>query len=180
MPIRVRRGLLVCLLIAILAWIHCPLRPVVVLGGSMEPTLHHGQVVLLDRARYRKHPMRRGDIVVFRHQGMVQVKRVYALAGEQVWEIRTPDGECVFLADLGPLGPPRRLPARTRSGDYVVATRVPAGSLYVIGDGGNASWDSRHYGPIEAEAVLGRVLLHEHNRIATDQAVARATVPALW
>lgn len=178
MRVRVRRVLLLCVLVAAAAWLWMPVCPTIVLGESMAPTLHNGQVVLLDRTYYRRHPFRRGDIVVFRHQGVVQVKRVYALPGAHVWEVRSPDGESAFLADLSALPAAPRSPARTRLGDRLVLTHVPPGTLYVIGDGGNRSCDSRYYGPILMRSVLGRVRLREETRRATQQAVDRASLRA--
>src|SRR5713226_6418349 len=61
-----------------------PLAMTVVVGHSMEPTLHSGALSLLDRSYYRSHPLRRGDIIVFRQGGDTYIKRVYALAGERL------------------------------------------------------------------------------------------------
>src|SRR5438093_2964686 len=57
------------------------LRPGVVMGNSMSPTLRSGEWFLLDTGAYRDTPPQRGDIVVFRHRSVTYVKRV--LGGEK-------------------------------------------------------------------------------------------------
>src|SRR5438093_13468016 len=60
------------------------LQPMLVQGSSMWPALSSGQVRLLDRDYYDTHPLKRGDVVVFRWHDRTYVKRIYALAGETV------------------------------------------------------------------------------------------------
>lgn len=154
----------------------CPVRPVLVLGRSMEPTLHSGQVVLVHRRHYARNPLRPGDVVVFHHDGMVQVKRIHALPGQRVWEVRYQDSaETVFLLDARTLTRARHLLGREPS-VRITSREVPPGTFYVLGDGGNASLDSRHYGTVPASAVLGKVLLRESPGQAAAQAVDKATL----
>jgi signal peptidase I len=129
-------------------------RPVIILGSSMEPTLHSGQLALLGRGYYRTHPIERGDVVVFRWKGDTYVKRVYALGGEQVKMVCI-QGYCMPLSpELAPkaarLG--RRFPRF-----QLRRLRVPPRSVFVVGDCRSASIDSRSLGPIPAAAILGRV-----------------------
>lgn len=157
-------------------YVWCPVRPVVVLGRSMEPTLHSGQVVLVHRSHYARNPLRRGDVVVFHHDGMVQVKRIHALPGQRVWEVRYQDSEdTVFLLDARTLSRARHLMRREPSA-RITSLEVPPGSLYVLGDGGNASYDSRHYGTVPTSAVLGKVILQESADQAAAQALDKATL----
>ena len=118
---------------------------VTVFGYSMTPTFRHGDRVLLrrtDRGQYRS-----GDVVVlqapeesgWRHpppqsiDGPWQIKRVAAVAGEAV-------PQSVARACGQPVGSP-----------------VPADHLVVIGDGA-VSYDSRSWGFLPADRVLGVVL----------------------
>ncbi len=67
---------------------------------SMEPALHEGSVILGLRfaGEYRK-----GDVIIFEHDGMLLVKRIAACGGETVWadgkEITVPEGCCYVLGD---------------------------------------------------------------------------------
>ena len=100
------------------------------------------------------HKPRRGDVIVFKYPldpGRDFVKRVIGLPGETV-EIRrgvvTIDGlplDEPYLTerDLGTMGP----------------SLVPPESYFVIGDNRNGSSDSRHWGPVPLENIVGKVLV---------------------
>ena len=116
-----------------------PYRPVVVVGDSMWPTLQDGSVVLLDtRSRHGRNILK-GDIVVVKVDGQIMVKRVLALDGYTV---------AGFLGRDEALG-------RHRSR---VMYRVPEGHLLVVGDNRLDSYDSRDFGPVPKDAVIGKVL----------------------
>lgn len=53
-------------------------------SSSMEPTIRQGSFILADRTAYWSSEPAVGDIIVFRHEGKVLVKRVMAIAGESV------------------------------------------------------------------------------------------------
>jgi len=143
----------------------------------MEPTLHDGQVIAVDRHHYRRHPLRPGDVVVFDYDGMVQVKRVHALPGARVWEVHYDSEESAFLLNPRTLDRARWLLGR-QPGAAIRSRDVPSGTLYVLGDGGNSSYDSRYYGPIPASAVIGKALLRDEGGRAAVRAVERATLDA--
>jgi hypothetical protein len=68
-----------------------PLRPTVVQGHSMEPTMRAGLYVL-NTGYYRLHSLEKGDVVVFRYLGETCTKRIYALSGERVLLLKDEDG----------------------------------------------------------------------------------------
>lgn len=147
-------------------------------GHSMDPTLHHGQYILVNKLVYFHfdlnaplrllpgkqdlpkniiypfHMPQRGDIVVF-HAPAEQrdyIKRVIGLPGEHV-VIR--DGN-VFV-DGEQLDEPYLLSPTTCEGlrptcDIV----VPEGSLYVLGDNRPNSSDSRSWETLPLENVVGQ------------------------
>src|SRR5438067_13522341 len=76
---------------SLLSALALPLRPTVVLGQSMAPALRSGRCYVLNTGYYRRHSLKRRDIVVFRHRGLICTKRVYALPGEHVLLLRYDD-----------------------------------------------------------------------------------------
>jgi signal peptidase I len=129
-------------------------RPMVVMGNSMFPSLISGQIALLDSGYYHDHPLQHGDVVVFRRDGATYVKRVYALPGETV----------TLLSSDGYSWPVPRAFA-VRYGRRLIMTpqirlrseRVPPGHFFSLGDNVGASVDSRQLGAIPLDAVVGRV-----------------------
>jgi signal peptidase I len=122
-----------------------------VYGHSMEPNLHTDQRLVVEKVSYRLHGPRRGEIVVLNipNRGPeLLIKRVIALPGETV-EVR--DGN-VFI-DGQQLEEPY-LSTETR-GSYGPLV-VPAGHIFVMGDNRGASNDSRAFGPVPMEQVVGR------------------------
>ena len=122
-----------------------------VLGQSMEPNLHSSQRVVVEKVTYRfLHGPRRGDIVVIDlpEQTDMLIKRVVALPGEEI-DIR---GGKVFIDGILLDEPYLSQPTTGRSGPVT----VPEGYVFVMGDNRGASNDSRAFGPVELERVVGR------------------------
>jgi signal peptidase I len=121
-----------------------------VYGSSMEPNLHTNQRLVVEKVSYHLHAPRRGDVVVIRmpERGPeLLIKRVIALAGETI-EVR---GGVVYI-DGEPLEE-SYLPRKT-TGTYGPTT-IPEGNVFVMGDNRGASNDSRIFGPVPLDRVVG-------------------------
>mgnify|MGYP001566133680 CR=1 FL=1 len=100
------------------------------------------------------HPPRRGDIVVFhfpRDPTRDYVKRVIGLPGETVSMTR---GEVFIDGDL--LDEPYLM---RRDSDNMPSTLVPPDSYFVMGDNRPGSSDSRNWGPVPLDNMVGKVSL---------------------
>ncbi len=147
--------------VAVLSYLvitHYCLQTVQVVGRSMAPTLENARVYMLNRLVYVLHAPQPSDIVVLRdpdEQGF-SVKRVIARAGDLV-TIRS--GK-VFLNNQ-PLSEPY-LPAGTPTYPYSQAHeqtfRLSQNEFFVLGDNRMNSADSRTYGPVTRDHILGRVV----------------------
>jgi len=143
-------------------------------SAAMCPTLVAGDHIFADKAVYRSRAPERGDIVIYQGESADFVKRVVAVAGDEV-EVRgenlilngravpktsSPSEACegasLFEEELGT----RHSIAIDRSsgGTDDFKGRVPEGKVFVLGDNRSSSHDSRHHGPIALDAVKGRVL----------------------
>ena len=153
-------------------------------SASMEPTLVEGDRVLVEKVSYRFGGPQRGDVVVFEKDLVVPtaveeedrslatkigdsfrglfgfptgteqdfIKRVMAVGGDK---IEGRDGDVYVNDELvdepyltegqqtSPFGP----------------TEIPSGKIFVMGDNRNNSDDSRNFGPIDADAVVGHAFL---------------------
>ena len=156
---RWRRNLLLWgLCVLAVLWVF-PVRPGVVLGESMSPTFHSGQVFLLLRLGKDK-AVRPGDVLVLDIGGRVYLKRVYALEGDTVWGVDSVEVEGAPDAVVSPceVQAVRRLARRSAGVGRVVHMSVPAGHVFVLGDAASRSYDSRHFGPVPLGAIRGRVV----------------------
>jgi signal peptidase I len=123
------------------------LEPVLVRGGSMRPTLEPGQRLAV--APLVRPPARGDLVVVARSRQLEVVKRVVGLPGERV-RLRggrlEVDGEAV---------PEPYLAGGSGAGELDL--RLGPAEYLVLGDHRAASTDGRDFGPVGADALLGRV-----------------------
>ena len=126
-----------------------------VIGHSMEPNIHEAQYLLIDKLLYSWGQPRRGDIIVLRPPdvaGEVYLKRVIGLPGESV-EVR--DGR-VYI-DNQPIQESWATKAFPES-NWGPA-QVGANELFVMGDNRPGSRDSRYFGMLTRDRVIGRSFL---------------------
>jgi signal peptidase I len=133
-------------------------------GISMSPTLAHGQFLAVNKLAYVRvhfagregtlfHEPRRGDIVVVRDPGgagVDLVKRIVALPGETI-EIR--DGR-VFISGVRLEEPYIETPGHTS----LRSTILRPDQYFVMGDNREHSQDSRVFGPVRRDAIVGQVV----------------------
>jgi signal peptidase I len=125
-----------------------------VVGTSMEPNLHTGEYLIVDKISYRLGPPQRGDVIVFEPPVSAEgdyVKRVIGLPGELV-EIR--NGQ-VLINDK-PIDEPYVVRPASYSMD---ARRVGPDELFVLGDNRNMSSDSHSWGMLPTDKVVGKALV---------------------
>jgi signal peptidase I len=126
-------------------------KPFTIHQVSMEPTLMEGDRVLINRLVYHFRDVKSGDVVVFRspvNRGEDLVKRVVAVAGDTV-AVR--DGS-LYVNGVARVEP--YLLEQHFEG-YFPETTVPAGHVFVMGDNRNNSGDSRLFGPISTDSIIG-------------------------
>ena len=125
----------------------------IVFGQSMEPNLHPNERLIVDKLSYRVRAPARGDIVVVDMPVIEEmlVKRIVALPGEQVEILRG-----VVYVNGAPLDEP--FAHDMTEYDMPRLTLGPL-SYFVLGDNRGNSNDSRFFGPVTRDQILGRVWL---------------------
>jgi signal peptidase I len=135
-------------LVAAHAFVAEPLR---VVSTSMEPTLKEGDSVLVDKLAGAE--PRRGELIAFRAPDSddVLVKRVVGLGGDRVG---IEDGRLVVNGRRRdePYADPEAIDSV-----FFGPVEVPEEAVFVLGDNRGDSVDSRDFGSVREDAILGRV-----------------------
>jgi signal peptidase I len=122
-------------------------------GFSMEPSLHSGEFVIVNKLAYINGSPKRGDVIVFhfpRDPQQEYIKRVIGLAGD---EVVVSNGTVRVNGEV--LDEPYILQSPAYSGSW----QVPEGQLFVMGDNRNNSSDSHNWGTLELDYVVGKALV---------------------
>ena len=145
-------GLVVLVLAVVCAVL--ALEPVRIGSNSMAPTLTAGERVLVDKVSLHFREPRRGEIVAFYAPDNrdLTIKRVAAVAGDRIAianGVLSVDGRRIHEDYVD---------HNLVKGEYFGPETVPIGTVFVLGDNRDDSIDSRSYGPVLTDDVVGRVL----------------------
>jgi len=125
-----------------------------VYGQSMEPNLHTDQRLVIEKLSYHFHGPRRGDVIVIHDPGgspELLIKRVIGLPGER---ITVTDGR--VYVDGTALDEPYLTQPTTGGGRSWI---VPPLNVFVMGDNRSASRDSRIFGPVPLDQIVGHAVI---------------------
>lgn len=139
---------------------------------SMMPTLTSGDRVVVNRLSYSFGETSRGEVVVFARTGQSDpavtdlIKRVVGLPGET---IQFRDGE-VFIESQRLQEPylllqnstrpkSQAIPGCTQEKPSAELCEIPQGHVFVMGDNRTDSLDSRVFGPIDVDSIVGRAFV---------------------
>lgn len=139
------------------------MQPHQVSGHSMDPTLNNSDYLLTDKVTYRFSQPERGDIVVFHAPdsancvagtGCDYIKRVVGLPNEKI-EVKD---DSIYIDDVKLEEPYLPTGTLTHPGDFTRDRAVTLGprEYFVVGDNRGQSSDSRVWGPILPESIVGR------------------------
>lgn len=135
-------------------------QPFIVSGASMSPTFHTGEYIIVDQVTYRFEEPHRGDVVIFRFPNDPSkyfIKRIIGLPGEVVklangiTTIVDPETHSETVLDEEYL-------ITDKTDDHLSIT-LSSSEYFVMGDNRSASSDSRVWGPVPIDNIVGRALV---------------------
>jgi len=138
------------------------IQPFYVKGASMEPNLYDHEYLIINEIGYRFDEPQRGDIVVFKYpldQSQFFIKRIIGLPGEKV-EIK--DG-MVYLYTIDEIGSKKQYVLNETYLEPGIKTHgnrtyiLEDDEYFVLGDNRSQSLDSRSFGPVYQENIMGKV-----------------------
>jgi signal peptidase I len=121
-------------------------------GSSMVPTLSDGQFVMVSRLSYKLGEPNHGDVIVFhypRDPEQEYIKRIIGLPGDNVEMM---NGN-VYVNGQIIEEPYIAADARTTN-----QWNIPANHVFVLGDNRNNSQDSRNFGTVSMENLIGKAI----------------------
>lgn len=133
--------------------------PFIVSGASMEPTFKTGEYLIVDQLSYRLEAPKRGEVIIFHYPQDTSkyfIKRIVGLPGETV-ELRGVD---IYIKN-------KENPNGTKiDQSYIINTKfddavypLDSGQYFVMGDNRGASSDSRTWGPLPEDLIVGRAFV---------------------
>jgi signal peptidase I len=135
-------------------------QPFIVSGASMETTFSTGEYLIVDQLTYHFEEPQRGDVIIFRYPrdpSKFFIKRIIGMPGDSV----RIEGSTVTIANT------THPDGMVLSEEYVLSQRPGSpvfetlgdGEYFVMGDNRDASSDSRAWGVLQREKIVGRALL---------------------
>jgi signal peptidase I len=139
-------------------------QPHKVSGESMMSTLHDGELILTNKIEYRFRQPERGDVITFKAPKDPKkdyIKRIIGLPGEKIeisnnqikiYNKEQPDGFILketYLDDFQVTDPGLYFRADE-------ATEIPTNEYMTMGDNRLNSYDSRAWGTLKKEAIIGK------------------------
>ena len=135
-------------------------QPFLVRGESMEPNFQQGDYLVIDELSFRFRDPERGEVIVLKFPGNTSqryIKRIIGLPGETV-KVQDgkvavlKDGKEIILNESNYLPPNLQTPGNTN-------LSLKDNEYFMLGDNRLFSSDSRQWGVLSKNLIVGRVLL---------------------
>ena len=134
--------------------------PFLVRGQSMEPNFHNFDYLIIDKLTYHFRDPQRGEVVVFKppfDDNVYYIKRIVALPEEK---IKIEGSVITIFNKEHPQG--FVLDEKYLKGHHTldkIEVNIGPDEYFVLGDNREVSYDSRKWGPIKKNRIIGRVIL---------------------
>jgi len=135
-------------------------QPFIVSGASMEQTFQHGEYLIVDQVSYHLHSPERGDVVIFRYPrdpSKYFIKRIIGIPGDTI----TIEGNSVTVVnEANPEGFVLNEPyIKSMRPGVTITEELGDREYFVMGDNRDESSDSRVWGVLQEERIIGKAFL---------------------
>jgi signal peptidase I len=154
------QGIVVVMAILVMIYLFI-MSPQEVNGQSMEPNFHNSEYILTNKVAYKYRQPLRGDVVIFKswkNKDIDYIKRVIALPGETV-ELKK---NAIYVNGQKLDEPYLTEGIIIFGGSFLKENQaivVPENTVFALGDNRPHSSDSREFGPVPMENIIGVVIM---------------------
>ncbi|MCX6765255.1 MAG: signal peptidase I [Candidatus Nealsonbacteria bacterium] len=136
-------------------------QPFFVKGESMQPNFQNGDYLIIDEISYRFREPQRGQVIVFKYpqnEAQLFIKRIIGLPGEKieitdnVIKVTQKNGQLLDLKETS------YLPSSIETAGNINIT-LENNQYFVLGDNRQFSYDSRRFGVVNKNEIIGKVFL---------------------
>lgn len=133
----------------------------IVTGDSMFPTFSDGEQLLAEKVSIKTKPLERGEIIIFKSPNEPErllIKRVIGLPNETI----KIEGGKIFINDMELVEPYLTQGTTTEEGKIIggdIPYQIKPGTYILMGDNRDNSTDSRAYGSVPEDLIIGRGVL---------------------
>ena len=135
--------------------------PFIVSGSSMFPTFENANYLIVDKLSYKLSSPQRDDVIIFKYPNdptKFFIKRIIGLPGETV-DVKSAKNEVTIINKDNPNGLKLNQPFIENIGGIDAHMTLQDNEYFVMGDNRSGSSDSRYWGPVKRELIIGRALL---------------------
>lgn len=133
-------------------------QPFIVSGSSMVPTFQDKQYLIVDQITYKIHEPKRGDVIIFRFPldtSKFFIKRIIGLPNE---EVKIEKGK-ITITDTDGNESKLEEPYLEFVSNDSMSIKLKSDEYFVMGDNRIASSDSRSWGVLPKENIVGKALI---------------------
>jgi signal peptidase I len=136
-------------------------QPLIVTGDSMLPTFEDREQIIVEKISVKYEALKRGEVVVVKHPDnpkIFLIKRVVGLPGE----LFTISAGKVHINKAVLEEPYLSASIKTTSKPYIGENEdfvIPGGTYVLLGDNRENSADSRLWGPVSEDSIVGRTFM---------------------
>ena len=136
-------------------------QPFIVSGNSMAPTFSPNEYLVIDKLSYHFQKPLAGDVLIFEYPldpSLYFIKRVIGVPGDTI-DVAHGSASVKKIYQIGGAATSSKVHIARNNSDQPYEVTLASDEYFMVGDNGDASSDSRTWGPLQSKFIIGRAYL---------------------